>query len=193
MRIPICRRGERATSMHRVKVRGSQGQPKREDLVLIRHPLECESQELSVMGGYLDMKVSVFQIQWHEPVPWAYLREDLLQCDHPERPFYQGVIQESVQLQLKRKKIKIPIQHLRRSTSGISKGNQILLLSTMNVKPGILTICCKSFKLNKCIQNVRFHDTLLFHDCPPNNWYSWCCSATVHCALLSVLLGWQQV
>ncbi len=47
------------------------------------------------MGGYLDVKVHVFQIQRHEPVPWANLREDLFQCDHPERPFYQGVIQES--------------------------------------------------------------------------------------------------
>ncbi len=43
-----------------------QGQSKREDLLLIRHPLEWESQELSVMGGYLDMKVSVFGSScWH--------------------------------------------------------------------------------------------------------------------------------
>ncbi len=35
---------------------GSQGQPKRQDLVLISHPFECESQESSVMGGYLDVK-----------------------------------------------------------------------------------------------------------------------------------------
>ncbi len=30
---------------------GSQGQPKRQDLVLICHPFECESQESTVMGG----------------------------------------------------------------------------------------------------------------------------------------------
>ncbi len=46
-------------------------------------------------GGFLDMKVSVYQIQWHEPIPWVYLWDDLLQFDHPEQPFYQGVIQES--------------------------------------------------------------------------------------------------
>ncbi len=33
------------------KSAGSQGQPKRQDLVLICHPFECESQESSVMGG----------------------------------------------------------------------------------------------------------------------------------------------
>ncbi len=47
------------------------------------------------MGGYLDVKVHVFQIQRHEPVSWAYLWEDLFQSDHPERPFHQGIIQES--------------------------------------------------------------------------------------------------
>ncbi len=47
------------------------------------------------MGGYLNMKVSIFQIRWQEPIPWEYLREDLLQCDNREQPFYQGVIQES--------------------------------------------------------------------------------------------------
>ncbi len=76
------------------KSAGSQGQPKRQDLVLICHPFECESQESSAMGGYLDVKVCVFQIQRHEPVPWAYLREDLFQSE-PERAFHQGVIQKS--------------------------------------------------------------------------------------------------
>ncbi len=38
------------------------------------------------------MKVSVCQIQRHELVPWAYLREDPFQSAHPERPFYQGMI-----------------------------------------------------------------------------------------------------
>ncbi len=56
-------------------------------------PFECESKESSVMGGYLDVKVRIFQIQQLKPVPWAYL--DLFQSDHPERPFHQGVIQES--------------------------------------------------------------------------------------------------
>ncbi len=46
-------------------------------------------------GGYLDVKVRVFQIQWHEPVPWAYLQEDLFPSNHPERPFHQGVIKDS--------------------------------------------------------------------------------------------------
>ncbi len=66
------------------KSAGSHGQPKRQDLVLISHPFKCESQKSSVMGGYLDVNVRVFQIQRHEPVPWAYLREDLFQSDHPE-------------------------------------------------------------------------------------------------------------
>ncbi len=39
---------------------GSQGQPQQQDLVLISHPFDCESQESSVMGGYLDVKVYVF-------------------------------------------------------------------------------------------------------------------------------------
>ncbi len=67
------------------KSAGSQGQPKREDLVLIGHPFECESQESSVMGGYLDVKVRIF----------AYLRKDLFQSDHPEQTFYQVAIRES--------------------------------------------------------------------------------------------------
>ncbi len=40
-------------------------------------------------GGNLDVKVRVFQIQ-RQPVPWAYLREDLFQSDRPELPFHQG-------------------------------------------------------------------------------------------------------
>ncbi len=44
---------------------GSQGQPKRHDLVLICHPFECVSQKSSEMGGYLDVKVRVFQVQRH--------------------------------------------------------------------------------------------------------------------------------
>ncbi len=51
------------------KSMGKEGQPKRQDLVLISHPFECESQESSVMGGSLDVKVCVFQIQRHKPVP----------------------------------------------------------------------------------------------------------------------------
>ncbi len=47
------------------------------------------------MGGYLDVKVCVFQVQRTEPVPCANLREDLLQRDHPERPSHEGVIQAS--------------------------------------------------------------------------------------------------
>ncbi len=56
----LSQRGESRTHASR-KSAGSQGQPKREDLVLICHTFECEFQELSVMGGYLDMKLSVFQ------------------------------------------------------------------------------------------------------------------------------------
>ncbi len=47
------------------------------------------------MGGYLDVKVHVFQIQRHEPVPRENMQEDLFESDHPERPFYLGVIKES--------------------------------------------------------------------------------------------------
>ncbi len=47
------------------------------------------------MGGYLDVKVCIFQVQRTEPVPCANLREDLLQRDHPERPSHEGVIQAS--------------------------------------------------------------------------------------------------
>ncbi len=52
MRIPICLRGEKAASMHFVKVRWAR------DSVLVSHSLEGESQESSVMGGYLDVNVS---------------------------------------------------------------------------------------------------------------------------------------
>ncbi len=48
-----------------------------------------------MVGGYLDMKVGIFQIPLKEPVPWAYLREDLFQCSHPRRPFHEGVFQVS--------------------------------------------------------------------------------------------------
>ncbi len=47
------------------------------------------------MGGYLDVKVSVFQIQRKEPVSWAYLREDLFQSSHSERSFHEGTVQVS--------------------------------------------------------------------------------------------------
>ncbi len=101
MQIPICLREERAASIHFVKVRGARDSPKSvyrvcvQDRVLISHSLEGESQESSVMGGYLDVKVCVFQVQRTEPVPCANLREDLLQRDHPERPSHEGVIQAS--------------------------------------------------------------------------------------------------
>ncbi len=71
---------------------GSQGQPKGKERVLIIYSLEGGSQELPVIGGYLNVKVSVFQIQRKEPVPWAYLREDLLRCNHPEWTFHKGAI-----------------------------------------------------------------------------------------------------
>ncbi len=57
--------------------------------------LRLQSQESSVMGGYLDVKVHVFQIQRHEPVPRENLQEDLFQSDHPEQPFHRGVIKKS--------------------------------------------------------------------------------------------------
>ncbi len=41
------------------------------------------------------MKVSIFQIQRKEPVPWAYLREDPFQGSHSERPFHEGTVQTS--------------------------------------------------------------------------------------------------
>ncbi len=40
------------------------------------------------------MKVSVFQVQRKEPVPWAYLCEDLFQSNHPERPSYESMVKE---------------------------------------------------------------------------------------------------
>ncbi len=58
MRIPICRRGERAASMNRVKVR----EPGTAQTVgPCIETCECESQESSVMRGYLDV-TRVFQI-----------------------------------------------------------------------------------------------------------------------------------
>ncbi len=84
MRIPICLGGERAGSMHFVKSTGSQRQTKGKDRVLLSHSLEGKSQESPVMGGYLDVKVCVFQVQRKGPVPCANLREDLLQRDQDE-------------------------------------------------------------------------------------------------------------
>ncbi len=46
---PSVTEGRRAMIHASRKSAGSQGQPKREDLVLICHPFECESQESSVM------------------------------------------------------------------------------------------------------------------------------------------------
>lgn len=43
-------------------------------------------------GGYLDVKVGVFQVQRKELLPWSYLREDLLQCSHSER-FDEGAVE----------------------------------------------------------------------------------------------------
>ncbi len=59
------------------KSAGSQGQPKGKDRVLISHSFEGESQEPPVVGGYLDVKVSIFQIQQKKTVHLACLREDL--------------------------------------------------------------------------------------------------------------------
>ncbi len=93
MRIPSCLSGK--SHIHALrKSAGSQGQLKGKGRVLISHSLEGESQELLV-GGYLDEKVSVSQIQRKEPVPWAYLREDWIQCNYLERPFHKGTIQMS--------------------------------------------------------------------------------------------------
>ncbi len=91
MQIPICLRGENALR----KSAGGQRQSNGKDGVLISHSLEGESQESSVMGGCLDVKVCVFQVQRKEPVPCANLREDLLQREHPERPLHEGAIQVS--------------------------------------------------------------------------------------------------
>ncbi len=55
----LSQRGESHIHALRKSAR-SQGQPKWADLVLICHPFECESQESSEMGGYLDVKVCVF-------------------------------------------------------------------------------------------------------------------------------------
>lgn len=74
MRTPLSQRGESRIYALR-KSAGSQGQPKLKDHVLICHSLKSESQEAPVMGGYLNVKVSIFQIQDKEPVPWAYLHE----------------------------------------------------------------------------------------------------------------------
>ncbi len=60
--------------------------------MLISHTLKGESQEWLVVGGYLDVKVSVFQIQGKEPVSWAYFQEDLFQRNYPERPSHEGVV-----------------------------------------------------------------------------------------------------
>ncbi len=48
---------------------GSQGYPKGKDRVLISHSLEGESQEPPVVRGYLDDRVSVFQIQQKKQSP----------------------------------------------------------------------------------------------------------------------------
>ncbi len=53
-------------------------------------PLRMRISRIMCDGGYLDVKVRVFQIQLHESVPWAYLQEDLFQSYHPERPFHQA-------------------------------------------------------------------------------------------------------
>ncbi|MGL5292748.1 MAG: hypothetical protein ACRC9V_03005 [Aeromonas sp.] len=49
------------------------------------HGLANSAALSSVMGGYLDVKLRVFQIQGEEQVPWAYIPEDLLQGNHSER------------------------------------------------------------------------------------------------------------
>ncbi len=66
---------------------------KRQDRVLIGHSLESKSQEWSVSGCYLDVKVSVFQIHRQKPVLRAYLHEDLFQIQHSERLSHEGLIQ----------------------------------------------------------------------------------------------------
>ncbi len=46
----------------------------------------------TVCGGGLSGCETVFQIEQKEPVPWAYLRENLLRRNHPEQPFHKGAI-----------------------------------------------------------------------------------------------------
>ncbi len=54
---------------------------------------QAESQESPVVGGYLDVKVGVFQVQREELVLWVDLQEDLFQCIHPEWLIHEGTIQ----------------------------------------------------------------------------------------------------
>ncbi len=61
MRILLCLRGERVHALR--KSVGGQRQYKGKDLVLISHSLEGKSQKSSVMGGYLDLKVCVLQVE----------------------------------------------------------------------------------------------------------------------------------
>ncbi len=83
MRVPICLRGERATSMHFVKVRGARDSPREgpcTDKPLPRRRITrivCDGG----LSGCESMRLSGPE---KEPVPCANLREDLLLRDHPE-------------------------------------------------------------------------------------------------------------
>ncbi len=90
MRIPICLRGERAASMHFVKVRGARDSPKVGPCT--GKPLPRRRISRIVCDGGLSGCESM---RLSGPVPCANLREDLLQRDHPERPSHEGVIQAS--------------------------------------------------------------------------------------------------
>ncbi len=70
MRIPICLRGERAASMHFVKVWGARDCPREgpcTDKPLSRRRISI----IACDGGYLDVKVCVFQVQRKKSVPWT--------------------------------------------------------------------------------------------------------------------------
>lgn len=59
------------------------------------HFVKATSSNVNLKRGYLDVIVSIFQIYHYEPVPWAYMLEDLFQSQHPEWVFHQHMIQVS--------------------------------------------------------------------------------------------------
>ncbi len=94
----VCRfqsvaQGREAAAMHRVKVWGARDIPNGRTLYWYATPSNANLKNCLWWGATWMLKYASFRSS--EPVPWAYLWEDLFQSDQPEQPFHQAVIQES--------------------------------------------------------------------------------------------------
>ena len=72
-----------------------QRQPKRKNPELVHPAQKCKAEEPPVMLGNRNVKVSVFQVYRHEPVPLSDSMEDICNTEHVEGKNLEELIQPS--------------------------------------------------------------------------------------------------